>query len=146
MDFSKAFDTVRHYTLLCKLAALDLPTPVYNWLVDFFGSHSHHTVFNGEVSRTRRITGIISYRARELDRLTQAGNFTVTAGNLRSLNTDNTFIKFTEDMYLVMPAAKVSTRAAEIDNIVAWAAENNLRLNKSKSKRKFPYAITAEES
>jgi len=46
----------------------------------------------------------------------------------------NTFIKFADDTYLVIPAAKVSTRAAEIDEIVAWAAENNLRLNKSKSK------------
>jgi len=39
MDFSKAFNTVRHSTLLFKLAELNLPTPVYNWLVDFFSSH-----------------------------------------------------------------------------------------------------------
>ena len=59
LDFSKAFDTVRNSTLLSKLAALDLPTPVYNWLVEFFESHSHHTVFNGDVSRTRSITASI---------------------------------------------------------------------------------------
>jgi len=35
LDFSKAFDTIRHSTLLSKLAELDLPTPVYNCLVDF---------------------------------------------------------------------------------------------------------------
>jgi len=45
--------------------------------------------------------------------------YTVTAGYLRPLNIDNTFIKFTDDTYLVMPAAKVSNRAAEIDGIVA---------------------------
>jgi len=33
LDFSKAFDTVRHSTLLSKLAELDLPTPVYKRLV-----------------------------------------------------------------------------------------------------------------
>jgi len=27
-DFSKAFDTVRHYTLMKKMATLELP---YNW-------------------------------------------------------------------------------------------------------------------
>ena len=32
-DLSKAFDTVRHSTLLSKLAELDLPTPVYKRLV-----------------------------------------------------------------------------------------------------------------
>ena len=35
LDCSKTFDTVQHSTLLSKLAALDLATPVYNWLVDF---------------------------------------------------------------------------------------------------------------
>ena len=34
-DFSKAFDTVRHFTLLQKLAQLDLPDHVYSWLTDF---------------------------------------------------------------------------------------------------------------
>jgi len=33
LDFSKAFDIVQHSTLLSKLAELDLPTPVYKWLV-----------------------------------------------------------------------------------------------------------------
>jgi len=36
MDFSKAFDTVRHVTLLDKMAKLDLPDHVFNWLVNFF--------------------------------------------------------------------------------------------------------------
>jgi len=34
-------------------------TRVYNWLVDFFSSHSHHTVFNGDVSCTRSISASI---------------------------------------------------------------------------------------
>ena len=36
LDFSKAFDTVRHSTLLAKMTELDFPVPVYNWIVDFF--------------------------------------------------------------------------------------------------------------
>jgi len=32
LDFSKAFDTVSHAILMKKLAKLDLPDPVYNWL------------------------------------------------------------------------------------------------------------------
>ena len=34
-DFSQAFDTVRHVSLLEKFAALDVPDYVYNWLVNF---------------------------------------------------------------------------------------------------------------
>ena len=55
LDFSKAFDTVRHSTLLAKVAELDLPVPVYNWIVDFFEGHAHRTVFNGEESSTAGI-------------------------------------------------------------------------------------------
>ena len=40
LDFSKAFFTVRHTTLLQKFAQLDIPDAVYNWLVDYFDSQS----------------------------------------------------------------------------------------------------------
>ena len=61
LNFSKAFDTVRHSMLLSKLAELDLPTPVYNWLVDFFSDHSHHTVFNGDSIIQGSSTGPSAY-------------------------------------------------------------------------------------
>jgi len=43
LDFSKAIDIVRHSTLLEKLAQLDMPDNVYNWMGDFFNGHSHRT-------------------------------------------------------------------------------------------------------
>ena len=55
----KAFDTVRHYTLLQKAAELDLPHHVFNWLVDFFEGHSHCTVYAGDTSGTKKITASI---------------------------------------------------------------------------------------
>jgi hypothetical protein len=33
-----------------KLAELDLPDQVYNWLADFFTGHSHCTVYCGQKS------------------------------------------------------------------------------------------------
>ena len=36
LDFRKAFDTVRHCSLMEKVAQLDLPDNVYNWLANFF--------------------------------------------------------------------------------------------------------------
>jgi len=35
---------------------------------------------------------------------------------------------------MVIPAANISTRSAEIDTVAAVAAENNLKMSKSKSK------------
>ena len=49
-DFSKAFDTVRHVSLLEKFAALDVPDYVYNWLVDFFSGRTQCTTFHNVTS------------------------------------------------------------------------------------------------
>ena len=53
LDFSKAFDTVRHSSLLTKMAELDLPAAVYNWLVAFFARH------DDEMSPTTSISASI---------------------------------------------------------------------------------------
>ena len=60
LDYSKAFDTVWHSTLLEKLAQLDIPDHAYNWLVDFYAGHSHCTVYNGQVSTLKSITASIT--------------------------------------------------------------------------------------
>ena len=36
--------------------------------------------------------------------------------------TDNSFVKFADDTYLVIPAASADTRVAELGHIAAWAA------------------------
>ena len=50
LDYSKAFDTVKHATLMEKFSHLGIPDHIYNWIVDYFSSHEHCTVFNGATS------------------------------------------------------------------------------------------------
>ena len=50
IDFSKAFNTARHHTLLDKIAQLDLPDHIHNWLVNFFSGHSHQTKYENAMS------------------------------------------------------------------------------------------------
>jgi len=38
VDFSKAFDTVRHATLIEKMTKLQMPDQVINWIKDFLDS------------------------------------------------------------------------------------------------------------
>jgi len=59
IDYSKAFDTVRHSTLLAKMAQLDIPDCTYNWLVDFFNGHSHHTKPDEQTSTLKTISASI---------------------------------------------------------------------------------------
>jgi len=54
-DFLKAFDTVRHASLMNKLAQLAIPDSVYNWVIDFFQDHAHCTEYAGIVSAVATI-------------------------------------------------------------------------------------------
>ena len=60
LDFSKAFDTVRHWTLMQKMAKLDVPDYLYNWLVDFFfNDRTHDKEYLGNKSDFVKITASI---------------------------------------------------------------------------------------
>ena len=50
LDFSKAFDTVRHSTLVLKLADLPLPPYIHNWIVEWLNNRQHCTKFQGKLS------------------------------------------------------------------------------------------------
>ena len=59
LDFSKAFDTVTHSTLLDKFAELLISDEAYNWLVDYFRGHSHSTVYRDQTSILKSINASI---------------------------------------------------------------------------------------
>jgi hypothetical protein len=128
LDFSKAFDTVRHSTLLEKLAQLNMPDNAYNWLVDFFSGHSHCTVYRGQTSTLKDITASI-IQGSGIGPATYVAN----AGDLKAVTEGNQLCKFADDTYLIIPASNVDSRSAEVDNIETWARTNNLTLNRKKS-------------
>ena len=127
LDFSKAFDTVRHSTLLEKMAQLNMPDEVYNWSVDYFSGHAHCTVYRDQRSTLKAIS-IIQGSA------IGPAACMVNAGDLQAVTSNNQLIKFADDTYLVISASNVDTQSAEIDNIETWARENNLMLNRTKMK------------
>jgi len=51
LDFSKAFDTVRHSCVLSKLSSLPIQDNVYNWFVDYFLDHTHVTKYCSCISQ-----------------------------------------------------------------------------------------------
>jgi len=128
LDFSKAFDTVRHHTMLQKMADLDQPDNIYNWLVTFFENHSHSTKFGDECSPILNINSSVIQGS-----AVGPAAYVVNASDLHPLHSDNTMDKYADDTYLIIPASMVGTREAELTNVVEWADVNNLRLNHQKS-------------
>jgi hypothetical protein len=128
IDFSKAFDSVRHSELLDKYSRLDISDCVYNWLVDFFRDHTHCSRFGGKESEFIRISASIIQGS-----AAGPASYVVTGSDLRPVTAGNQMVKFADDSYLIIPASNSDSCAREINHVEDWAMSNNLHLNRAKS-------------
>jgi len=107
-----------------KVALLDIPDNVYNWIVDFLKDHSHCTVFRGTTSAFMDITASIIQGSS-----IGPAAYVINTGDLQAVTPGNSLCKFADDTYLIIPASNLTSRQAEINNIQTWATANNLSLN-----------------
>ena len=92
LDFSKAFDTVRHHTLFEKFANLAIPDNTYNWLVQFFQGHSHCTKFGNQTSALREITASIVQGSAN-----GPASYVITSCDLTTTTAGNRVCKYADD-------------------------------------------------
>ena len=127
-DFSKAFDSVRHHTLMQKVAAIPIPDSVFNWMVDFFTGRTHFTKFQSQTSSLAPINaGVVQGSA------IGPASFIICASDLHPITPGNKCKKYADDMYLIVPSKNSLSIPSELNHISSWASNNNLRLNPSKS-------------
>ena len=124
LDFAKAFDSVRHSSLINKIARFPIPNNIHNWLVEYLDSRHHCTKYNNEIStilkiNARSLIGPIAY--------------VLNTSDLRALHPENDLNKYADDTYLIVLSSNSHTVAQELEHVSEWAAENNLKLNSSKS-------------
>jgi hypothetical protein len=129
LDFSKAFDTVRHSTMMEKFSNFPIPDNVYNWVVNFLSDRCHHTRFNGILSAIAFISASIVQGS-----VIGPCSFVMEASDLQPQNLINLLLKYADDTDLVVPASHSHTVQVELDGISRWASDNNLTLNVSKSR------------
>jgi len=129
LDFSKAYDTVRHAVLMEKMARLVLPDAVYNWIKDFFSGHSHCTRFERDTSELADILASVIQGS-----AIGPASFVVTASDLQPMDVGNALVKFADDTYIIVSAVNSDTSASELRHVQDWAETNNLKLNCLKSK------------
>ena len=58
-DFSKAFDTVKHASILKSFDKLELSDDVHNWVVIFFQNRTHQTKYQNETSDVATINASV---------------------------------------------------------------------------------------
>ena len=135
LDFSKAFDSVRHVELVRKLSLLNIPDNIFNWIVSFLEDRIHCTNFNGMVSIFAAICASIIQGSG-----IGPAAYVVNAGDLQPYNPGNRMSKFADDTRLIVPACNTNTCETELAHIDQWSANNNLQLNRSKSTEIIFYA------
>ena len=59
--------------------------------------------------------------------------YVLNSSDLRPENDENDLNKYADDTYLLVPSSNSQTVARELEHVSEWAAENNLKLNKTKS-------------
>ena len=124
LDFSKAFDTVRHSVLAQKLSQLDMPDNIYNWLIDFLQGRSHSTRYGGRQSEPTPINSSVVQGSG-----VGPSDFVVNASDLQPVHQQNKIVKYADDTYLIVPASMRPTLTTELDAIETWATHNHLKLN-----------------
>ena len=134
LDFSKAFDMVRHSTLVLKLADLPLPSYIHNWFVDWLSNRKHCTKFQGDISPMLVISASI----------TQGSGigpvaFIIDASDLHACHDGNILSKYADDTHILIRPCNSHTIPQELEKIQEWAEINNLKLNVSKSTEMILY-------
>ena len=128
LDFSKAFNTVCHSTLLEKLAMLNLPDEVYNWLKNYFDGHSHSTRLGWQMSTFVDIFASVIQGSG-----VGPAFYIVCAADLHPLTPGNKSVKYADDTYLIIPSSNSQSTITELEHIEKWSTANNLRLNHTKT-------------
>src|SRR6218665_2988726 len=130
LDFSKAFDTVRHHELAKKLAKLAIPDNICNWLIDNLLDRKHATKFYGLISKIAEINASIVQGLG-----VGSSEFDVCASDLHPHHKENLYVKFADATYLLVGSNMRHTVCEEFDGVKKWAELNNLKLNTDKPKQ-----------
>lgn len=135
LDFSKAFDTVRHSTIANNLCNLRLPDNIYNWFINYVVGHKHCTKFGGEISDYTAINSGVFQGS-----CVGPSLYVTVSRSLRPVCQHNHIDKYADDSYLIVGSNNESTIASEMQNIELFASESNLKLNNNKSKEILFYS------
>ena len=127
LDFTKAFDTVRHSYLAEQLAELQIPDCLYNWIIDYLSDRGHETKYNGLISAILKINASIVQGSG-----LGPANFITAISKLKAAHHGNRLMKYADDTYLLVPSSNSATVANELDHVSQWAETCNLKLNKKK--------------
>ncbi len=128
-DLTKAFDTIRHSTIMDKMALFDLTDNIYKCINEFFCNRYHCTIYVGLLSTLAHIQAIFVQGSG-----VSPVSYMVTAADLHPTATGNRLLVFADRTYLAVQSVNSASSQDKIQHIQSKAANNNLKYNHDKSK------------
>ena len=130
VDFSKAFDVVRHSVLLSKISRLNIPSYIRNWIVSFLTGRSQVCrTPGGGFSAPWPITSSIVQGSGVGPTL-----WIIMESDLQPLSRINILFKYADDTNLLVPENTDISLSDEFTHIKQWAELNGLIINVEKTK------------
>src|SRR6218665_424092 len=116
VDFTEAFERVRHHALSIKYLQLDLPDHIHNWLMDYFKGRGHLT-------RAGDVSSLFAWINASIIQGSGEGppSYVVEASDLHPRSSQNAITKFADDTYLLVGSTSIGTINEEFNNIEQWA-------------------------
>jgi len=106
---------------------LNIPDNVYNWLVSYFSSHLHCTIYDGLPLAFEDILA---------GKIQRSGigpaSFVVNSSDLSAVKSGNYVCKYDDDTYIIKTSVSVDSRLEELVYVDFWSQTNNLTLNCAK--------------
>ena len=110
--YSKAFDSVRHHTLISKISTFAVPNSFHNWLADFLFSRTHQTT----VLENR--SAFLPINASIIQGLgVGPACYVVNCSDLHTVHPTNLVVKYADDTYLIIPVTNSSLIPDELNNL-----------------------------
>lgn len=133
-DYTKAFDSVPHNSLLNKLYGLHVHYPLLSWIKDYLSGRFQRVVLNGQSSSWLPVSSGVPQGSilGPLLFLTYINDLTNC-----SFSTGSQLLMFADDLLLFKPIKNASDYVAfqnDINIISNWSKQNHLTLNVSKTK------------
>ena len=127
-DYSKAFDTISHTSLVSKLACIQIPDNIHNWIINYLTGRTQSTRIGNQQSSPLPINaGIVQ------GSVLGPTLFNINSSDLLPMSNLNRYFKYADDGYLIVPASNSFTIPSELKHHAAWAASCNLKLNLTKT-------------